>query len=89
MNLFLILVISLLIPQHYLISKEKTVTLNVYGMSCSGCENKIEEELMKSDGIKSVKADHTRNLVTVKYDNKKITLKKIKEIIKNTGYKTD
>jgi len=67
--------------------KIRTATINTYGMSCTGCEETIETEIKKLDGIKSVKADHVKKAVVVKYDDKKVSLSQVKEAIKSAGYK--
>jgi len=69
------------------IGKIRTATINTYGMSCTGCEETIETEIKKLDGIKSVKADHVKKAVVVKYDDKKVSLDQVKEAIKSAGYK--
>jgi copper chaperone CopZ len=69
--------------------KLRTVTINTYGMHCTGCEETIETEIKKLDGIKSVKADHIKKAVVVKYDDKKVTLTQVKEAITNAGYKLE
>jgi len=67
--------------------KIRTATINTYGMSCTGCEETIETEIKKLDGIKSVKADHVKKAVVVKFDDKKVSLSQVKEAIKSAGYK--
>ena len=69
--------------------KIRTATINTYGMSCTGCEETIETEIKKLDGIKSVKADHVNKTVIVKYDDRKVTLSQVKEAIKSAGYKLE
>ena len=69
------------------IGKIRTATINTYGMSCTGCEETIETEIKKLDGIKSVKADHVKKAVVVKFDDKKVSLDQVKEAIKSAGYK--
>ncbi len=67
--------------------KIRTATISTYGMSCTGCEETIETEIKKLEGIKSVKADHVKKTVVVKFDDKKVTLNQVKEAIKSAGYK--
>jgi copper chaperone CopZ len=70
-------------------SKIRTAVINTYGMHCTGCEETVEAEIMKLDGIKSVKADHINKKVTVKYESSKVTLSQVKEAIKAAGYKLE
>ena len=69
--------------------KIRTISINTYGMSCTGCEETIETEIKKLDGIKSVKADHVKKTVTVKYDDKKVTIEQVKSAIKSAGYRLE
>lgn len=68
-------------------TKVRTVTINTYGMHCTGCEETVETEIKKLDGIKSVKADHIKKSVIVKYDDKKVTLEQVRSAITAAGYK--
>lgn len=67
--------------------KIRTKVIPTFGMHCSGCEETVTTEIMKLDGVKSVKADHVKKTVTVKYDDKKVTLEQVKAAIVNAGYK--
>jgi len=65
----------------------RTKVIPTYGMHCSGCEETVTAEVMKLNGVKSVKADHVKKTVTVKYDDKKVSLEQVKAAIVNAGYK--
>ena len=67
--------------------KIRTKVIPTYGMHCSGCEETVTNEVMKLSGVKSVKADHINKTVTVKYDDKTVTLEQVKQAIINAGYK--
>ncbi|HMQ79409.1 MAG TPA: heavy-metal-associated domain-containing protein [Ignavibacteria bacterium] len=69
--------------------KIRTKVIPTYGMHCSGCEETVTTEIMKLNGVKSVKADHVNKTVTVKYDDKKVTLKQVKAAIVSAGYKLE
>ena len=69
------------------IQKIRTATVKTYGMHCGGCEETVETEIKKLDGIKSVKADHVKKNVIVKFDDKKVTLAQVKAAITAAGYK--
>ncbi len=68
-------------------SKLKTAVINTYGMHCTGCEETIEAEIKKLDGVKFVKADHVNEKIIVKYNNSKTNLHSIKEAIVTAGYR--
>lgn len=69
--------------------KIRTKVIPTYGMHCQGCEETVTTEIMKLNGIKSVKADHIKKTVTVKYDDKKVTLEQVKAAIVSAGYKLE
>ena len=62
-------------------------TLNIKGMHCGSCSKIIEMEL--SDKVKSISVNHETEKATIDFDDKKISLQQIKDIIKQAGYKTD
>ncbi|MFC7074942.1 heavy-metal-associated domain-containing protein [Haloarcula halophila] len=45
-----------------------TQTLSVTGMSCTGCEDAVEQALGELSGVVSVSADHGAGTVTVETD---------------------
>lgn len=67
--------------------KLRTKVIPTYGMHCSGCEETLNTELKKLDGVKSVKADHVNKTVTVKYDDRKVTIEQVKAAIVSAGYR--
>lgn len=67
--------------------KMQKITFKVEGMTCSGCENKIEKNLNKIDGVKSVKANFGTENVIIEYDANKVNLVTITYTIEKLGYK--
>lgn len=63
------------------------ITLVVQGLTCIGCENHVESEVNKLDGILAVKASYEQGNTVVRYDHSKVTREQIIEAINNTGYK--
>lgn len=43
-----------------------TVVLQVSGMSCGGCEQRIDAVLRRVEGVREVTADHTTGAVRVR-----------------------
>lgn len=41
------------------------ITINVKGMMCGGCENRVQNALKTIDGVTEVKADHTTGKVVI------------------------
>lgn len=61
--------------------------LQIDGMTCVGCENRIETKLRKTNGVISVKADYSTNTVKVTYHEEVISLREIKRAIDSLDYK--
>ncbi|MBU0460762.1 MAG: cation transporter [Nanoarchaeota archaeon] len=62
-------------------------TLKVKGMHCKSCGVLISDALEEL-GVKS-SVDSKKELVVVEFDEKKVSLKKIKETIKKEGYQVE
>lgn len=60
--------------------------INLGGVTCTACENKIEKELNKLDGINSVKVSYASSTADIIYNRDKIDLEVIYDIIEKTGY---
>lgn len=61
-------------------------TYPVIGMSCASCVRKIETVLNKTEGVVEASVNFATEKLTIEYDNSKLDLKKIEEIIKSIGY---
>lgn len=62
------------------------VELQVEGMTCTGCEKTIEANVMKLDGIESIKADHTAGTAVLSYDKANTNIEDVKKVIADKGY---
>ena len=61
--------------------------LLISGMTCSGCEVHVENEVTQLQGIFSATASYENGNAIVEFDNSVTTIEQIKEAIKKTGYK--
>lgn len=63
--------------------KDREKVLNVSGMVCGVCEDKVKTELMKVEGVKEVKASHTDNKVRLvlatDFETDEVFVKAVKE----------
>ncbi len=66
-------------------SKE-SITLNVEGMSCSHCENRVKNSVGDLDGVSSVTVSLDDKTVTIEYDDEVTGLDLVKETIEDQGY---
>ncbi len=67
-------------------AQNKTVIIEVEGMTCEGCAVHINETLRKLKGVISAEASYENKNVKVIYNPKQITLEKIKKAISELGY---
>lgn len=61
------------------------INLNVEGMMCSGCENRVQNALKQIEGVTDVVANHTNKTVKVT-TNGNVEEKIIRETIEDIGY---
>jgi copper chaperone CopZ len=64
----------------------KTVTLAIEGMTCTGCENTIQETVTKIAGITSIKASHLDSTAVVSFDSTQTSVAAIGDAINEAGY---
>lgn len=64
----------------------KSVEVSIAGMTCTGCEQTIQTNVMKVEGIRSVKADFKEGRAIVQYDPGLADTSKIRTAITQKGY---
>lgn len=64
----------------------KKVQLRISGMTCISCQNKIENKLRNTAGIKSAKVSYSDGTANIDYDSDIIALKDIEVIIQKLDY---
>ncbi len=62
--------------------------LNVSGMMCQGCENRVINALSSVDAIDDVKASSEKGIVEFTYTSEE-DIKKAIELIENLGFKVN
>lgn len=62
----------------------KEIVLDVEGMMCEGCENRIQKALSIIEGIEKVVANHKQGTVTIVAEN--VDIDKVKEKIEDIGF---
>lgn len=68
------------------IKKEK---VNVYNMTCTSCEKRVEIAIRKVDGVINVTVNYRKQMALIEYDNNICNINKIKIAIKKAGYETE
>ncbi|MDE6758565.1 MAG: heavy metal translocating P-type ATPase [Clostridia bacterium] len=70
--------------------KEKnTMKITVNGMMCSHCESRVNKAVGALDGVTFVSADHDKKIVEVTFDENKVSLQQIKDVITEQGYEAE
>lgn len=62
------------------------VILKVKGMHCASCSILIDKLLEKQEGIISIQTNYGNEKTAIEYNEKKISLEKIDELISKLGY---
>jgi copper chaperone len=62
--------------------------LTVKGMHCKSCEEILKDEF-EENNVKVLKIDHKSGNLELEYNEKEISLEKIKQIIKDEDYKVE
>jgi mercuric transport protein len=65
----------------------KTVTIRVEGMHCGGCSSSVAKALKATKGVEDAQVDFEKGEAVVKYDDEKVTVAKLREVITHTGFK--
>lgn len=67
----------------------ESITLQVTGMKCGGCESSVTAKVGAIDGVISVDPSHKENTVAVEFDNSKTNLDSIKKAIAEAGFSVE
>lgn len=62
------------------------LNLNVTGMTCTGCETRIERTLKDLDGVRRATADHQAGTVTVMLDEGQSDEAAVRKRVEQAGY---
>ena len=66
----------------------KETILNVKGMVCGGCENRVKNALSQIEEIKSVEADFKTGIVKVNADEK-VSKEEMEETVTDIGFEIE
>ncbi len=62
------------------------LTLRVSGMSCTGCEQRVQKALGRLEGVQRSGADHRRAEVRVVFDAARTSEQAIRACVERAGY---
>ena len=67
--------------------KNKKIEIRISGMSCTGCENRVENVLKNIENVESVNANYNTGIVEIgTNDIKDLDIDVIKETLEDLGY---
>ena len=64
----------------------KETNLQISGMTCAACSNRIEKSLNKLDGVETATVNLALEKSAIKYDPAQINIEDIEKKIKDLGY---
>ena len=67
--------------------KNNKIEIKISGMSCTGCENRVENVLKNIENVESVNANYNTGIVEIGTNNiKNLDIDMIKETLEDLGY---
>lgn len=67
--------------------KNNKIEIRISGMSCTGCENRVENVLKNVENVESVNANYNTGIVEIGINNiKDLDIDMIKETLEDLGY---
>ena len=83
------LIIMLALNVNVVLAATRTITIRVHGMTCGGCATSVENALKSTDGVEEASVNFKSGKAVIKYDDKKVTVARLREVINNTGFFCD
>lgn len=69
-------------------ARSEQTTLQITGMTCAACANRIEKGLTKLDGVSQATVNFALEQASVSYDPSKVDLSKLEQKVQDLGYDT-
>ena len=67
--------------------KNNKIEIRISGMSCTGCENRVENVLKNNENVESVNANYNTGIVEIGTNNiKDLNIDIIKKTLEDLGY---
>jgi copper chaperone CopZ len=67
-------------------SNVQTITYDIVGMTCTGCEATVRNAAQDVEGVLDVKASYDTQTATISFDKSKVQPEHIKQAINSTGF---
>lgn len=75
-------------PQMVTSSKNQQIRIQIAGMTCSACANRIEKGLNRVEGIEKAVVNLAQEKAMITYDPTQTTVSQIEQVIERLGYTT-
>ena len=67
--------------------KNNKIEIRISGMSCTGCENRVENVLKTIENVESVNANYNTGIIEIETNNiKDLNIDIIKKTLEDLGY---
>ena len=63
-----------------------SISLNVEGITCGGCEKSIRSALLEKNGVNDVQASHETGVVMIDFDDSQVQQQELKQAIEDAGF---
>lgn len=83
----LIIAVILTVGMTTVSAATRTVTIRIEGMHCQNCAASVEKKLKATAGVQAVRVSFEKKEAWVKFDDRRISVAQIREVINSTGYK--
>ena len=87
--IFTVLAFMLILNSITVLAATRSVTIRVKGMTCGSCAISVKKALQSTEGVEDARVDFKSGKAVIKYDDQKITIAKLREVITNTGFSCD
>ena len=64
-----------------------TATIRIEGMHCKNCSASVEKKLKATEGVEDLRVSFEKKEAWVKFDDQKVSVAKLREVINSTGFK--
>jgi copper chaperone CopZ len=86
MSAVAILTLGFMLSTASFAGEKNSKVVKIKGMTCTACESKVTETLLKIDGVKSAEVSHKTGEATIVFASDKVDLKKIQTAVTKAGF---
>lgn len=87
MSAVVMLTVGFMLSTASIAGEKHSKVVKIKGMTCSACETKVKEALLKIDGVKSAEVSHKTGEAKIVLASDKFDLKKVQTAVSKAGFK--